>query len=1025
MTKQLNYLATLLILFTIGFLTCSEQPTTTINFREKHESADNYSVQYENGNWEHPNYSKAFESNGNHRAVIEIDDQTEDNVRVIIPWRRRDDNPEQKDIIIVDAKDNSEVKHRHVLEINNEFGHIIFKPNKNSSKYHVYYFPHSSTGSYYPTLTYKKPTITDDENWLLEIELKKDQIAKLPKAKVISIQSIDDFHSFYPMEVIATTEETQDYFDSNYKDFYLFPEYRENPIKLIDFLPVRWTVNTNDINGIADTVMLGEYFTFQVGIYSPATDLQNLVIDFSNFKSEKGKSIPKKNITCFNSGGIDLNGNPFEKEVSVTAKKTQALWFGVQIPENTKSGSYLSHVIIKPEGLEADTVFVKLIVSSETIKNYGDDAPENMTRLRWLNSTIGTDNNAIIKPFTPVSISDKTIQILGRDIELNAFGLPNNIYSYFTQEMTKLKEDKEALLTQPIQFEVIKDNNSKVEWKSSSYQINQPYKSTANWTANNNSDDLTMNVTGTLEYDGMLDYKIQLTAKNDIMLYDINLQIPLEKNVAKYILGLGQKGSELQKDITWKWDITKHQEGAWIGTINKGMQFVLRDENYERPLNTNFYHNKPLNLPPSWFNDNKGGIDIISGENTVLIKNYSGERSIKKGKTLNFNIRFLITPFKTIDFKEHFNTRFVHKYIPVDSVTSLNGTVVNVHHANEINPYINYPFYNVNQQKDYIEEAHEKGIKVKLYNTIRELSYKCHELFAMKSLGDEILNDGEGGGHGWLQEHLKSSYHSAWHATSVNDASILNKGTSRWTNYYIEGINWLAKNQKIDGLYLDDIAFSRSTVKRIANIFYKQRGSYVIDLHSANQYNDRDGFINSAFLYMEHFPYVSRLWFGEYFEYDLAPDYWFTEVSGLPFGLTGEMLEKGGHPYRGMIYGMTTRVYGKYNPGALWQLFEDFDIANSEMLGYWVDSSPIKTNHKNIKSTIYIGKEKVLIAIGSWSDKDERVTLNIDWEQLGFKENHVQLTSPKIEGMQNFKTFKIGKPVKVEANQGLILILEK
>ena len=232
---------------------------------------------------------------------------------------------------------------------------------------------------------------------------------------------------------------------------------------------------------------------------------------------------------------------------------------------------------------------------------------------------------------------------------------------------------------------------------------------------------------------------------------------------------------------------------------------------------------------------------------------------MQKGETLNFNIRFLITPFKTIDTKEHFNTRFVHKYVPIDSVIKFNGTIVNVHHANEINPYINYPFYNIEQQKKYIEEAHSKGIRVKLYNTIRELSYKTHELFALKSLGNEILNDGKGGGHSWLQEHFKSNYHSAWHATRVNDAAILNKGTSRWTNYYIEGINWLAKNNAIDGLYLDDIAFSRTTVKRIASVFNSHRESFVIDLHSANQFNNRDGFINSAFLYMEHFPYILSL----------------------------------------------------------------------------------------------------------------------------------------------------------------------
>ena len=83
------------------------------------------------------------------------------------------------------------------------------------------------------------------------------------------------------------------------------------------------------------------------------------------------------------------------------------------------------------------------------------------------------------------------------------------------------------------------------------------------------------------------------------------------------------------------------------------------------------------------------------------------------------------------------------------------GTVVNIHHANEINPYINYPFFNLDKQTAYIEEAHRKGIKVKLYDTIRELTYHAHELFALRSLGDEILNDGEGGGHSWMQEHME------------------------------------------------------------------------------------------------------------------------------------------------------------------------------------------------------------------------------------------------------------------------------
>ncbi|MCK5276988.1 MAG: hypothetical protein KAK04_00595, partial [Cyclobacteriaceae bacterium] len=738
---------------------------------------------------------------------------------------------------------------------------------------------------------------------------------------------------------------------------------------------------------------------------------------------EKGNTIFKDRITCFNAGGIDLNGESFEKIINVGPGKIQALWFGVEIPNDAKQGTYFGQLLFNKKGLLTDTVFVKLNVSSKLISNYGDDSPEKMSRLRWLNSTIGTDKNAIIEPFNALDVSNTTIRILGRDIELNEFGLPEKISSYFTQEMTKLKEEKEEILAQPMRFDIITEDGQLEQWSTTSFNITQTYNSEANWEAINRSNNFMMYLSGTMEYDGMLDYKIKLIAKKDIGISDIKLKIPMQEEAAQYILGLGFKGGKRKKSIAWKWDVKKHQEGVWLGTVNKGLQYVLRDENYERPLNTNFYQDKPLNLPYSWYNDNKGGIRIVSENGYANVENYSGSRIIHIGDTLHFNVRFLITPFKLIDIVEHFTTRFVHKYVSVDSVVKLNGSVVNVHHANEINPYINYPFYNTEMQKAYIEEAHEKNIKIKLYNTIRELTYKSHELFALKSLGDEILNDGPGGGHSWLQEHLKSNYYSAWHATRVNDAAILNKGSSRWTNYYIEGINWLAKNQKIDGLYLDDIAFSRATVKRIASVLSKHRDSYVIDLHSANQYNHRDGYTNSAFLYMEHFPYVSRLWFGEYFEYGLGPDYWLTEVSGIPFGLTGEMLEKGGHPYRGLVYGMTNRVFGNHNPGALWKLFDDFEIATSEMLGYWVDRSPIKTDKTGIRSTIFLHRDKVLIVIGSWSDKNKNVQMKIDWETLDLSKNTSSLTSPKIDGLQGFNAFEINKPIPIQKNMGLILIL--
>jgi hypothetical protein len=648
-----------------------------------------------------------------------------------------------------------------------------------------------------------------------------------------------------------------------------------------------------------------------------------------------------------------------------------------------------------------------------------------MTRLRWLNSTLGSDTSFIVPPFIPVELKNNEVSLLGRKVMIGENGLPAGIQSFFPQEMTYLKEEAEDILAAPISFDILDANGKKEEWRNGQIALNKSSRGQVNWSVANESEHFTQQIDGQLEYDGMLNYAIQIVAKEDIDLSNTILQIPYAKDAAKYMLGLGEKGRFRPASLNWNWDINFHHEGLWLGNVNKGLQYVLRDEHYERPLNTNFYHNKPLILPASWGNEGKGGIRFEENGDQVVVENYSGPRTMTAGDTLYYNIRFLITPFKTIDTQAHFSTRFVHKYVPVDTALAYGGTVINVHHANEINPYINYPFFNLEQQKAYIDEAHSKGVKVKLYNTIRELTYKAHELHPMRSLGTEIFNDGEGGGHGWLQEHLVSNYHSAWHATRVNDAAILNKGTSRWTNYYIEGLNWLAKNQEIDGLYLDDIAFSRATVKRIVSVLNQHRPEIIIDLHSANQYNERDGYINSAFLYMEHIPYVTRLWFGEYFDYDADPDYWMAEVAGIPFGLPGEMLEKGGQPYRGMVYGMTTRVYGPYDPSGLWKLFDEFDIADSRMLGYWVEEVPIQTDKAGIKSTIYLKEDKAMIAIGSWSGKNELVKLAIDWEALGWNQADYRLYSPEIEDLQGYEEHTLGVPVPVERNEGSILILDR
>ena len=80
---------------------------------------------------------------------------------------------------------------------------------------------------------------------------------------------------------------------------------------------------------------------------------------------------------------------------------------------------------------------------------------------------------------------------------------------------------------------------------------------------------------------------------------------------------------------------------------------------------------------------------------------------------------------------------------------------------------------------------------------------------------------------------------------------------------------------------------------------------------------------------MEHFPYINSLWFGESYDYNESPDYWLVEVSGIPFGLFGEMLEGNGNPWRGMVYGMTARYYQGADPKHIWKVWDEFGIQDA------------------------------------------------------------------------------------------------
>ncbi len=957
---------------------------------------------------------------GNHRAVLQVG-RASPAAHAVIPWRRRDPRPQDVRLVVVDETTGTRVANVRRGTIARERGDFWFEPVSGAGRYFVYYLPFETAGTNYPKVTYLAPDDAPAPAWIARLADR----ANVVEASVLEIQAIDDFNSFFPMEVIATAEETASLVASSAGAAYLvFPEDRRYPIRMRGDLPQRWFARGAG-GPVAGEARRGEFFAFQLGLYAiePLRDVQ---VRFGDLVAPGGARIAAARLQCINGHGTGWDGRPFAAPVNVEARTVQALWCAVDVPVDAIPGRYAGTATITAAQRPATPVDMALTVLETEAPDGGADEPWLQTRLNWLNSTLGQRND-VIAPYTPLTVSANAISLLGRRVVLGETGLPEHIETFFAPEMTRLCPTPTPVLAAPMRFVAVGKGGTTLPLAGGGVRFTDVSPGTVRWESSASAGALTALVSGTIEFDGFLSYSIAVTASAAVDLDDVRLDIPFAPPASTYMMGLGQKGGRRPASYDWTWDVaTKNQDGAWIGGVNAGLYFSLRAENYSRPLNTNFYLQKPLNLPPSWGNGGKGGISIREAGDRVQVSSFGGPRRMRAGETLHYDVVFIVTPFHVIDTDAQWRTRFYHRYADPESVKAAGATVVNIHHATPINPWINYPFIAHREMKAYVDEAHRLGLLVKIYDTVRELSNHAHELFPLRSLGNEVFTAGPGGGFSWLQEHLGDDYMAAWFVPALQDAAIINSGMSRWHNYYVEGMRWLVDHVGIDGLYLDDVAFDRTTMKRVKRVLTAGGHPGIIDLHSANQFNKRDGFVNSAVLYLEHFPYLNRLWFGEYFDYEAnSPDFYLTEVSGIPFGLMGEMLEGGGNPWRGMVYGMTNRMpwNEKSDPRPIWRAWDAFGMQGTEMIGYWVPANPVKTDRPDVLATVYRKPGAALVAVASWAESAVPVSLRIDWEALGIDPARARIEAPEIPSFQPARRFLPGEPVLVESGKGWLLVV--
>lgn len=776
------------------------------------------------------------------------------------------------------------------------------------------------------------------------------------------------------------------------------------------------------IENSAEVIMSeNEVFVFQLALLPDCDDVIEKISYTGNIK-----------ISCINTDVVDKYGKSKTQKVSLKRNVIQPLFFTAEAEKQGKRQVSCA-VTIKTEK-ESHTFNVIFNIISSPVENNGYNDLWRLSRLKWLNSDLCMDDS-LVEPYIPPAVDGDRLMILGREIRLSSCGLPAQIYSKFNEAVEAEASVQKELFSDESVFLI--DGMSLPNGKTDKKLFNNRIECVTEC----ENEDYRAVISSVLRYEGMMEYSVKITPKRNFTAKNVSLDFSVTSECSGLMHGLGHRASRAE-NLAFKWDDQKQQDSLFIGSVNCGMRIKLKAEQYRRPLINIFYKNLPLKIPSeTWDNNGRGGIKVNRYNTHTHISAYTGEFDFKENETRNFLFEIHITPLKPIDYKKAFTVRYCHnnklkneiKEIDTAAKNGLNYVIF--HQGNMIMPFINYPFYETDRLKNAVSYAKEKGIGIKLYYTEREHSNHMAETFVYKALGDEIILRKKGVSHSWQKEkpqwlvdNFGEDIIPGWfvkykHGKYKNDhdISFIVRPDTRLDNYYVEGLNWLVDNIGIKGIYIDDTSLDRTTLERAKKVLQKTDG--LIDMHMWNHEEVRAGDVSCMNLYTEIIPFLDSVWLGEGFYYKkYSPEYMLAEVSGIPYGVTGQMLESGGDLYLGMLYGMNNRYgWGYTNAVQMYKIWDDFGITDSKMLGYWHSKNPVKTDNPKVLSTVYLKEGEALVCLYNFSDRAESFDVSVDKGLLGFSPR----SASEIRfGKRERKIGNTNKRLKLGKRKGIIMNLK-
>eukprot|EP01052_Picozoa_sp_SAG31_P038704 SAG31_NODE_5220_length_2668_cov_1.470611_2_plen_594_part_01 len=546
-----------------------------------------------------------------------------------------------------------------------------------------------------------------------------------PNAEAEKDHAVDGtpFNGFTPMELIALPSELST-LPSNVLNLFLEP--RENMVRMFHAPTARWA-RDGEVLEASFQAREAEFFTFQVGLYANGAPQQDVRVNFHGAKlvqsaglASAAASIPAEAFTCFNVGGVDQHGQEFHKEFSLGLGETGSLWIGVDIPVGA-FGMYLATFSVSTNTSNARTLTATFNISRGAVSDHGDDDVYNLSRLRWLNSKIGVDGEAVWprSRFANITVHSSspeggfTASLVNKMVTIGADGLP----SMATVRTVKHRQGRNVtrrrdILATPAQIIVLDAAGKAVDFAVDLPATITNHSSAAvSWRSRLVGGGIAIALSGRLEMDSYMTFEAMMsTTSASVDVADVQLLIAANGSVARRMFGMGSIGAPVGP-LEWNWERKQGigNNRLWIGDVDAGVFVTPRGEgdDWVSPTYGKDYPVYPF-LPNSWAGAGVGpdsnfslyGANLTldfesegrenatrrnaSTPSAVVCTVFSGPRKLTTDAT-QFLFDMMFTPSHPLDLSSHWKSRYLQigyggvQYTAPAAVAATGVTVATLH----------------------------------------------------------------------------------------------------------------------------------------------------------------------------------------------------------------------------------------------------------------------------------------------------------------------------------------------------------